>query len=442
MSVRETAFRELSAGLLARAPAALGVSLWLDDEDSVFVRFNRGRVRQAGQVRRCVATLRIHDGVRQARDTVTLTGDPAQDAPRLDAALVRLLPVLAASTPDPFLRLEARALASRSVSGEAADPWALAARVQAALAGQDAAAHLAAGPVCRGLAMSTGAFHWFEHASATLECSLFGSGDQAVKFTRTDAALSEAGLSAALTDARRRLDWLALPAIEVKPGAHRALLEPAACADLLGMLQWGAFSLRELRTGQSPLSALHEGRCRWHPMVTLSDLPEALGAPRFQEDGFLAPAAQPLVEAGRAAGLLVSPRSQAEFGVPSTGADASESPQTLRLAPGAAGQGDPLAALGEGLWLGSLWYLNWSDRQEARVTGMSRNACFVVREGRVAGPLAPARFDDGLHRLLGEALEALGDTAVRHPDTASYERRATGAIEAPWMRVSGLRVAL
>jgi predicted Zn-dependent protease len=103
---------------------------------------------------------------------------------------------------------------------------------------------------------------------------------------------------------------------------------------------------------------------------------------------------------------------------------------------------DALAALGTGLSISNFWYLNFSDRPSARVTGMTRFACLWVDNGEPVAPVEAMRFDDSLYRLLGDQLLALGDNAVLMPAGDTYDGRATGGIEVPGALLGGLRFAL
>ena len=78
---------------------------WLRAESSDFVRFNHGRVRQAGTVERALLELRLVRDARQATLQFVLSGHEATDADRLGAALAELRGLLADSQPDPWLSL-------------------------------------------------------------------------------------------------------------------------------------------------------------------------------------------------------------------------------------------------------------------------------------------------------------------------------------------------
>ncbi len=57
-------------------------------------------------------------------------------------------------------------------------------------------------------------------------------------------------------------------------------------------------------------------------------------APDFQEEGFLRPDEVALIEGGEYRECLVSPRSAAEYGVPTNGAATAEMPQSLEVGAG------------------------------------------------------------------------------------------------------------
>src|SRR6185295_6107619 len=101
----------------------------------------------------------------------------------------------------------------------------------------------------------------------------------------------------------------------------------------------------------------------------------------------------------------------AEFSAVQNGAEDYEAPLALEMAAGTLAESDILAALGTGVYVGNLWYLNYSDRNACRMTGMTRFATFWVENGVIVAPLNVMRFDDSAYRFLGCNLNAL--TAAR-----------------------------
>jgi predicted Zn-dependent protease len=138
----------------------------------------------------------------------------------------------------------------------------------------------------------------------------------------------------------------------------------------------------------------------------------------------------------------VSPRSAREYGVPTNGANSDEMPESLDLAAGALAQQDALRALDTGLYIGNLWYLNFSDRATCRLTGMTRFASFWVEGGRIVAPLNVMRFDDTAYRLLGENLEALTRERDLVPDDDTYGERSTLSMRTPGALVREVALTL
>lgn len=469
MAIDQPAFEALAAGVFRQLQGDELATLWLEAERSGFVRINRARLRQAGETTRPLLSLRLARGARQATWSVVLTGRAGEDQATLAAALARLRAELDDAVEDPYLLIARGPARSRSAAALAApDAIELAQALARQAHGLDLVGFVTSGPLARAFASgATGAasagrgddgpgdgagdaeaLHWFEAASGFIDYSIYRSPHRALKATLagpdlgTDLAAAVDAIARSMEQSARIARWLDLPAVDVPTGEHRALLEPAAVAELLSMFQWDGFSMRAHRTRSSPLWRLHDGQARLDPRVSLAEAPAEGGAPRFSADGFLAPDRLPLIDAGGPGALLVSARTEREFGVPNNGAPPHESPQSLSMAAGELADADALAALGTGLWIPNLWYLNWSDRSGARITGMTRFATLWVRDGKVVGPVAPLRFDDSVWRLFGSALEALGATPRFMPDTSTYDGRNTGSIRAPSMLLRALRITL
>jgi predicted Zn-dependent protease len=308
--------------------------------------------------------------------------------------------------------------------------------------GADLVGILSSGPVWRGFANSLGQRNWHAVDAALLDWSIYLQGDRAVKSAYATREWSPPEVAERIAQARERLALLQRPAHPLAPGVHRAYLAPAAVDDLAGMLNWGAVSLREQRTRQSPLQKLADGEAALSPLVTVREDTGGGLAPAFDEVGFRRPAQVALIESGRHAGAMTSARSAQEYGMAANGADEDESAQSLSMAGGSLPESEVLAALDTGLYVSNLHYLNWSDRRDARITGLTRFACFRVEGGRIVAPVPVMRFDDTLYRLFGAALEGLTQTPEWLPDTRTYEQRSVRSARVPGALLSGLTLTL
>ena len=105
-------------------------------------------------------------------------------------------------------------------------------------------------------------------------------------------------------------------------------------------------------------------------------------------------------------------------------------------------QAEALARLGTGVWVSNLWYLNHSDRNAARFTGMTRFATFWVEDGKLVAPLDVMRFDATLYDLFGKDLEALTQEVQLMPSASTYEARSTAFLEVPGALVKALPFTL
>ncbi|MEL7939581.1 TldD/PmbA family protein [Pseudomonas delhiensis] len=434
--------RELAGWLQGRLRGDEEFSLWLAAEDSDFVRFNHARVRQATRVLQIEAQLRLIRGARHASLELSLTGTAEQDRLRLQQGLEQLRGTLEAIPEDPYLLLEDEPWTSvQEAPGRLPEVREVIDQVDARARDLDLVGIYAGGPLYRGFANTRGSFGWQASGSASLDWSLFADNGEAVKTTYAARDWDAAELGRAFARAREQLEYLQRPQRTLQPGAYRAYLAPAALEEIVSLLCWGGFSARELATRQSPLLSLHLGHASLSPQVRLEEAASSGLEPLFDSDGFLR-RDQTLIDGGRMVGQLVSPRSAKEFGLPAYGAGSHEMPRSLVMAGGDLPEDEVLARLGTGLYIGNLWYLNYSDLAAARITGMTRFASFWVEDGRIVAPLASMRFDTSLYSVLGEHLQALTRERSLRIDTNTYGRRSAATQLLPGALVEGFTLTL
>jgi predicted Zn-dependent protease len=426
----------LERGLAADETLLLG----LDAERSDFVRFNRGRVRQAGSVEQRTLELRIVRAGRQASTTLEL-GDAAGDPALAAEALAALRDSLDALPEDPWLLIN-ETPASTDTARRGALPAAdtVIDQVVGAANGRDLVGIYAGGTILRGFANSLGQRNWHEVDSFNFDWSLHGAG-RAVKGMTAGFEWDRTQFGEQLEAAARALALLEAAPRTIAPGEVRAYLAPRAMEELMGLLAWDAFSGRAHATKQSPLLRMAQG-ATLAPAITLRETGADGIAPPFQADGFVKPPSVTLIDAGRLGAALVAPRTAKEYGLEPNGAEAGESPESLELDAGTLAQDDVLAALDTGLYIGNLWYLNYSDRAACRITGMTRFATFWVEGGRIVAPVGAMRFDDTIYRMLGENLEALTRERELLLDPSTYEGRSTASARLPGALLRALRFTL
>jgi predicted Zn-dependent protease len=436
-------FEDLANFLESRARPGEVLISRLGAEDSDFIRFNKSVVRQATAVRQFTWTLSLVAGTKRIDASMSLTGGIDADREILAGLLETLRAGIADVPDDPFLLIETEPRATESERrGALPEPGRVIDDVLAAGRGLDLVGFFASGPIYRGFSSSLGVRHWHAVENFSFGWSLYHDRDKAVKSSYAGNQWESAVFDARMRFAREQLGRLGDKPRELAPGQYRAFLAPAAMTEILGMLSWAGFGLKSRNTKQSALIRMADQDARLSPLVTLRENTREGIASGFQGEGFVRPESVSLVEGGRLSAPLVSPRSAREYGVPTNGANSGETPESLDLSAGTLPDAQALEALGTGLYIGNLWYLNFSDRSACRFTGMTRFASFWVEGGRIRAPLNVMRFDDTAYRMLGDNLEALTRERDLVPDADTYGERSTLSMRTPGALVRDLALTL
>ena len=436
-------FQQLATAVCTPVAGTDRVTLYFTAEASDFIRFNHAQVRQATHVEQRYGTVSVIASQKRASSSISLGGDLAADTADLLVERAALLAQLPLVPDDTYLLLpDAVVHTERSATGNLPTPQQLIEAVAAHAAGADLVGFYAGGSVVRAFADSRGQRNWHSVESFHFDWCLYREKDQAVKCSYAGTDWQTPEFARRMAEARTRLALLALPPKTLAPGAYRVYFSPVAVAELLGTLAWGGFGLKDLKTGTSTLLLAHQGKAVLSPLLTLTEATAEGIAPRFQSDGFTKPDAVALVRAGQIAASLTAPRSAVEYGVPTNGSGEGESPESLSMAPGTLPEAEVLRALGTGVFISNLHYLNYSDRQACRMTGMTRFACFWVEDGKIVAPIAVMRFDDSFLRMFGPGLVALTDKADLVPAEGTYGARQLQSVTAPGALVEGFVLAL
>jgi len=411
-------------------------------EQSDFIRFNAGKVRQIGSVSQGKLTLRLIDGARQAYSTLTVCGDADADLQALTGALATLRDGLRDAPDDPHLLFDTSQWErSTRRAGNVPEPQALVRTVAECAKGLDFVGFYAGGTIVRGFASSKGSRGWYEVGNFNFSWSLYDPSGRAIKTSYAGDHWSDATFVHKLEQAAARLPVLAATPRALSPGRYRSYLAPAALEALLDVTGWSGFSARAQATSRSALYKLHTGELALDPRVTLTEDLSLGITPGFNEDGYLR-ASVPLIQDGRSVERLTNPRSAREYGLAPNGALEAEMPVALSMEGGDLAEDDVLAQLDTGLYIGNLWYVNFSDRMNCRLTGMTRFATFWVEHGKIVAPVEAMRFDDSLYRLLGDQLERLGAQPELLLNDSTWGERGTGGMHLPGVLARSFELTL
>ncbi|MEE9415654.1 MAG: metallopeptidase TldD-related protein [Acidimicrobiales bacterium] len=412
-------------------------------EDTDFVRFNHGAVRQAGSVSQTEVHLELIRGARHATASLPLALDPAIDDARVRQILSTLAEHLPSLPEDPFLLYNTEIESTEVLGGnDIPDTDAAIADIRSGADGGDLVGIYTAGETCSGFANSLGQRNWFQTSSFIFDWTMYLRDDKAAKNNYAGFQWDDDAFAAKVAWSKQQLAALERTPIDLAPGDYRTYLAPAAVQSYIELIGYYAFGEKSYRTMRSPLIKMVADGATLAAGTRIVEDTVGGTAPNFQEQGYLRPDEVVLVDGGAFSGSLVSPRTASEYDLITNGAAADESPQSLAIAPGSLAHDNAAQALDKGLYVGNLWYTNFSDRPACRVTGMTRFATFWVEGGEVVAPVNVLRFDDSIYRMFGSELVDFTDQAELILDASTYTARSNASFQLPGALLNELKFTL
>lgn len=416
---------------------------YFSGETSDFARFNHCKIRQAGNVSQNVIKLSLVNGHKIASHEFIISGDSPNDEDIIDKVLDKLRARLKVLPEDPYLLYSENVQSTEDVernrlpkNEEVMD------EIFSMGKGKDLVGIYASGQIVKGFANSLGQKNWFQKYNYNFDWSLYYKGDKAVKQNYAGFEWDSSKFKEKIEGGLKELDILSRPPKTIDPGKYRVYMAPSAFDEFVGMLNWGGFGIKSHKTKDSPLIKMIEAGKTLDASVSMLENTKDGISPGFDSFGFVKPDCVTLVKEGAFHNALVSPRSAKEFGVETNGAGSDESTESFEMRPGTIHQSDILKKLDTGVYMNNAWYLNFSDRNNCRVTGMTRFACFWVENGEIKAPLNVMRFDESILRMLGENL--VGLTSVREfmVSASTYYQRDTRSVHLPGVMVDDFTFTL
>ena len=437
-------FNDISRTFFTYALPNEELSIGVNGDLADFLRWNKAAIVQASHIERVVGHLSIRSRQRQAGCSVVFSGERDADLAMIRRQTSQLRSWLSSSPKDPFYVPNAapHQTEDRTPETHFVDVTRVVDDIRLIASGLDLVGLFATGPMFSGSATNAG--HWFWHDTHRyfFDFSVYASRDKAIKKSLAGAMWSRAEFEFAIAKIKETIPVLYTPEVKLSPGDYRALLAPAAVGDLLALASWGGFSTRAHLTNDSPLLAMRTQGKRLSPLINLVDRPQEFGVPLLSDYWHQSPTAFELVRNGELTNCFISPRTAVEFNLTHNCASGGESPRGLTLETGRLDELHELESLNTGIYVSDLWYLNYSDRQTARITGTTRFASLWVENGKPIAPVAAARFDENLYSIFGSSLIDLGKTAHTLEYTGTYGSRGLGGIQCPSAMLSQFRIVL
>ena len=415
-----------------------------DAEESNFVRLNKARIRQPGNVRQISMSLSLSNrNKRNLKSFVRLNGDFNRDL----ATLIKTLNYLRRELPDlpkdPYLLFSKSVQSTeicdieKTINDEENLDY-----IFSKVSGLDLVGIYSSGYIYTGLANSLGQFNWHSDYSFSFDYSIYNENNNAIKLNYSSKNWINDDFDYILNQGIEKLQILSQPPRSIKKGEYTVYLEPSALNEVIDMMSWGGFSYKANKIGTSPLHLLNKGERKLHPSVSITEnIKDGISA-NFNADGFIKPDKINMISDGKFSESLTSPRSSLEYSVPHNASSTAEYPYSIDMNAGSVSDDSILSTINNGLYISNLWYLNFSDRNNGRMTGLTRFGCFIIENGKLTAPINTMRFDDSVYSMLGENL--IGFTSKRELliDSGTYEERSTSSARLPGALVNNFKMTL
>lgn len=433
-AVADQIFAALQPGELA--------NLNLHAERTLFLRFNASKVRQNTIVEQQTLSLLLQADGRTVNYSFSITGQTSIDQERAKNILTQARQEVSLLPADPYLvPLENKGTSDTSFTGQLLSDEQAIEAITIPAAGCDFAGLYCAGPVISANRNSLGQSHWFSTESFFVDYSVY-NGEKAAKGSYAGSEWNQKAFESSLSHTKNQLALMNREKKVLTPGAYRTYLAPGAVAEIATMFAWGSMGYGHFKQGMSAFDKLGKNEKTLSPLFSMRENFSTGLTTRFNSLGELAPEKLELITEGNLKNFLISSRTAKEYGAESNAAGSSEGPRALEILPGTLQEKDILKELGTGLYLSNLHYINWSDRPTARITGMTRYACFWVENGEIVAPIADMRFDESLYECLGENLLGVTEFQVIDPELSTYEARSLGGKKIPGMLIQDFKFTL
>ncbi len=439
----EKLFKQITQDIMTRLKPGEHLGLSFGGEHTTFARINAAKIRQIGNVDEADLGFNYIWKAKCCTSSISLSGNIDEDLQRAQTELDRLRTEARQLPDDPYLVIpDSTETSLNEKFGTLPEADEIADKILPAMGQADLTGIWASGRIYQGSANSAGGYHWFASDSFSLDYSLITPAEKMVKATYGGTHWDQAKYETFLADSIEKLKLMSLAPRKIEPGDYRTYIASAGVSDILSMFSWGGVSEAAIRQSESSLGKMRNEGATLSRLFTLSEDFSSGLSPRFNGNGEVAPEVNTLISKGELVQTLVSSRTAKEYGIESNFATGGEGLRAAVMSAGELKEADVLKALGTGVYLSNLHYLNWSDMIGGRITGMTRYACFWVEDGQIIAPIENMRFDDSIYNILGDQLEAVTETALVNPDVGTYDGRELSATICPGILLKSFSLTL
>lgn len=311
-------------GVFKNLQAGEDLNLGIEAEDSLFLRFNGGKVRQNTQVEQNYLELTFQSAGRSSKRRITLTADLDENLKRTRTAIENLRQECQQLEPDSFqVPMVDNGSSEKIFKSTPYSSDVLIKDICGLSQDTDLVGFFSGGPRISATANSKGQSHWFSTDNYFFDYSMY-NGERAVSSNISGREWDREVLKKSIQQGLDQLKHLAKPTVELKPGKYRTYLAPIATAEIFGLLAWNAMSAGAYKRGRSSLKKLVDGDAQLSPEITFGENFELGLSPLFNSQGEVSSSRLDLVKEGKFVQLLTSTRTAKEFSLESNNAPTEE----------------------------------------------------------------------------------------------------------------------
>lgn len=434
---------EMIQGIFKKLQKHEDLTLNYSGEESLFLRFNGGKARQVTSVNQGILNLSFTENSRNLNYKLQISGVDEIDQKRIEEALRFCREKVTSLPEDPFIvPLVNNGVTSEHFRGNLPPLESLPEKLFETTKNLDFAGCFTSGNIYRANFNSKGQGHFFSTQNFQVDYSFYTEGQKAVKGLYAGSNWNGTDFENTINQSINNLEKLKTKSIKLPRGKYKVFLAPDAVSEIIDMFSWGAVSYSSLMRGNSALKLLYSGERKLSDKFNL-DEDFSLGlSPRFNERGEVAPEGLSIIKDGKLTNLLINSRTAKEYNITSNGAGSYEGLRSTKVNLGDLCKEDILGVLDKGIYISNLHYLNWSDIQKGRFTGMTRFACFYIENGKIIAPIDDLRFDESLYDIFGENLLSLTNFEEIIPNVGSYGMRSLGGKSVPGILVKDFNFTL
>ena len=439
----EYLFKELSQRAFQILKSNEILTISLNGEESEFIRINKSKVRQITSVINGYASLELILGKQKASREFTFTKDNNLNFKLLKIELEKIRSYIKDLNEDPYIVKLSKDISSNTkIQGEIPKPDEIFDAVLKPLSKTDSSGIYSSGKIFRGISNSNNVFHWFETDNFSFDYSLIGKDEKMVKETYAGNNWDQDHFNNFIETSKMKLDSLKYNYVKLKPGKYKTYIAPAGIADIIDMFSWGGLSESSIRQGSSSFCKMRKEKLKLNHKFNLTEDFKLGLAPRFNSYGELSPENTELISNGILKNTLISSKSAKEYKIKGNKAEVNEALRSPVINPGELKNEKIIQTLRNGIYLSNLHYLNWSDRSNGRITGMTRYASFLVENGEIKAPIYQMRFDDSFYDFFGANLLSISDENMTSPNVSTYGGRSLGGSKCPGILIDNFRYTL